>query len=74
MAASMIFNLIESLYFAVESVPFNLKPMSVGEWICDIIATIGFLFGFMLMFYDVWSYKPKEIITYYGDKITIEKH
>lgn len=63
-AIGMIFNLIESVMFAKNGNPFNLKPLSVGEWLCDIIAILIILFGLMLSSYDLWSYKPKKTITY----------
>lgn len=62
-ATGMVFNLVESIMFAQNGNPFNLKPLSIGEWICDIIATLIFLFGLMLMTYDIWKYKPKKTIT-----------
>jgi|GEM_PF-6719944 len=60
----MIFNVIESVFFAQNGNPFNLKPLSVGEWVCDIIATLIVVFGFMMATYDMWKYKPKKITTY----------
>jgi hypothetical protein len=63
-AAAMFFNLIESIVFAKNGSPFNLKPLSVGEWICDIISTLIFIFGVMMATYDLWNYKPKIIRSY----------
>lgn len=63
-AAGMIFNLISSILFAKNGAPFNLQPLSIGEWICDIISSMIILFGAMTMAYDIWNYKPKQITTY----------
>ena len=63
-AGAMVFNLVESLIFAKNGNAFNLEPMSTGEWICDIIAGLIFFFGVMMMYYDLWSYKPRKTITY----------
>lgn len=60
----MIFNVVESVLFAQNGNPFNLKPLSVGEWVCDIIATLIVVFGFMMATYDMWSYKPKKTTRY----------
>lgn len=63
-AGSMIFNLVESIVFAQKGKPFNLKPLSIGEWICDIISNLGLIFGAMMAIYDLWDYRPKKITTY----------
>lgn len=63
-AGSMIFNLAESLLFAKNGQPFNIKPLSIGEWICDMISTLIFVFGLMMATYDMWKYKPRKITTY----------
>ena len=60
----MIFNVVESVLFAQNGNPFNLKPLSVGEWVCDIITTLIVVFGFMMAIYDMWKCKPKKITTY----------
>lgn len=59
-AGAMGFNLIESIVFAQNGKPFNLKPLSIGEWICDIISTLGFIFGAMMAIYDLCDYRPKK--------------
>lgn len=61
---SMIFNLLTSMLFAKNGMPFNLKPLSVGEWVCDMVSMLIFFFGLMLMTYDIWEYKPKKMTTY----------
>lgn len=63
-ALGMIFNLVESIMFAKSGNPFNLKPLSIGEWVCDIISILVILFGVMLASYDTWTYKPKKTTTY----------
>lgn len=63
-AGALIFNLIESLLFAQNGNPFNLQPLSIGEWICDIISTLVLVVGVMMATYDMWKYKPKKITTY----------
>ena len=62
--AGLIFNLITSIMFAAEGVPFNKSPLTVGEWICDIISILVILFGTMKMIYDMWTYKPMKTTTY----------
>jgi len=77
-ALGMFFNVIESVIFAKNGSPFNLDPLSVGEWICDIISSLIVIFGLMMATYDMWNFKPKKIITYtrindITEKIVIEE-
>ena len=59
---SLIFNLISSLLvWHPEGVSFNRRPMTVAEWICDIIATIILLIGFVMMLYDVGRNQREQI-------------
>lgn len=60
MAIGLIFNLVTSSMFAQGGNPFNLTPVSIGEWICDIVSILILVFGNMMMCYDIWSYKPKK--------------
>ena len=66
MATSLIFNLISSLLvYRPEGVPFNKSPLTVAEWICDIVSMIVFAVGLLMMFYDInsdWKQKIKEAL------------
>lgn len=54
MATFMLFNLISSLYFGLDTeIGYNLNPASLGEWGCDIVASIGQYFALMLGGYDL---------------------
>lgn len=54
MAVFMIFNLISSLLFELNTeIVYNLGPMSICEGICDIISALGQYFALMLMVYDL---------------------
>jgi hypothetical protein len=54
---SLIFNLLESLYFGVGTeLGFNRKPQSSGELICDCISIIGTLVGI----YFIWLKLSKK--------------
>ena len=65
-ATSLIFNLVSSLLvYKPEGVPFNKSPLTVTEWICDIISMIVFAVGLLMMFYDInsdWKRKIKEAL------------
>lgn len=53
-AFGLIFNLVESLLvYRPEGVMFNLQPMSVAEWICDIISQIIIVTGFAMLMFDI---------------------
>lgn len=61
-ATSLIFNLISSLLvWHPEGQVFNKSPMTVTEWICDIISIVWFLHGFVLMFVDIHLEEKKRI-------------
>ncbi len=54
MAASLIFNLVSSLLvYRPEGTKFNMTPLTVTEWVCDIISIIIFVIGWLMMFYDI---------------------
>ena len=54
MAASLIFNLVSSLMvYKPDGVKFNMTPITVTEWVCDIISMIVFASGWLMMFYDI---------------------
>lgn len=54
MASSLIFNFVSSLLvWHSFDVKFNITPMSVAGWICDIIGSVWFLFGLAMMFFDL---------------------
>lgn len=61
MAVSLIFNLVSSLLvYKPVGVKFNMTPLTVTEWICDIISMIVFAIGWLMMFYDInRDYKEK---------------
>jgi hypothetical protein len=50
----IVFNLLESLYFGQGTdMGFNLKPQSVGEFICDDISIILIVIGSYLMAMEI---------------------
>lgn len=52
-ATSLIFNLVTSLLvWHPEGKMFNVHPMTVTEWICDIIGITWFFTGFLMALYD----------------------
>lgn len=53
-AGSLLFNLVSSLLVChPPGVKFNPSPMTVTEWICDIITAVVGLFGLVVIFYDI---------------------
>lgn len=61
-ATSLIFNLVSSLLvWHPEGKVFNLTPMTVTEWICDIVSTIWFFVGFLIMFFDINQNEKEKI-------------
>lgn len=51
--AALVFNLVTSLLvYRPDGKLFNLHPMTVAEWVCDIIAVIGYCTGFAMMLFD----------------------
>lgn len=53
-ATFLLFNLLESLYFGQGTAKgFNYEPVSVYEWICDIVSDIGMYFAIMMGTCDV---------------------
>jgi len=62
MAASLIFNLVSSLLvYRPKGVKFNMTPLTVTEWVCDIISIIVFAVGWLMMFYDINADQKKKI-------------
>lgn len=60
------------LVWRLDSKPFNLYPLTVIEWACDIIAIIGFFAGFAMLFFDInrdSKAKIKEAILEANDDI-----
>lgn len=52
-ATSLIFNLVSSLLvWHPEGMKFNKIPMTVTEWVCDIIGFVWFFTGILMAFYD----------------------
>lgn len=50
----IVFNLLESLYFGIGTERgFNLKPQSIGEFICDDITTIILIAAAYLMWLEI---------------------
>ena len=61
-ATSLIFNLVSSLLvWHPEGKVFNLTPMTVTEWICDIVSTTWFFVGFLIMFFDIHQNEKEKI-------------
>lgn len=61
-AGALIFNLVSSLLvWHPEGVTFNMKPMSIAEWICDIISTVWFFGGFVMMFFDIHRDEEEKV-------------
>ena len=61
-ATSLIFNLVSSLLvWHPEGKVFNLTPMTVTEWICDIVSTIWFFVGILMMFFDIHQNEKEKI-------------
>ena len=61
-ATSLIFNLVSSLLvWHPEGVKFNKTPMTVTEWVCDIIVIIWFFTGFLMMFFDIHQNEKEKI-------------
>ena len=62
MATALIFNLVSSLLvWHPEGQIFNVTPMTVTEWICDIVGIIWFFIGFLMMFYDTHQNEKEKI-------------
>lgn len=62
MATALIFNLVSSLLvWHPEGQILNATPMTVTEWICDIIGIIWFFIGFLMMFYDIHQNEKDKI-------------
>ena len=62
MATALIFNLVSSLLvWHPKGQIFNATPMTVTEWICDIIGIIWFFIGFLMMFYDTHQNEKEKI-------------
>ena len=61
-ATSLIFNLVSSLLvWHPDGKAFNLTPMTVTEWICDIVSTTWFFVGFLIMFFDIHQNEKEKI-------------
>ena len=61
-ATSLIFNLVSSLLvWHPEGVKFNKTPMTVTEWICDIVSIVWFFAGFLMMFFDIHQNEKEKI-------------
>lgn len=53
-ATSLLFNLVTSLLvYKPDGVKFNKSPLTVTEWVCEIISIIVFAVGWLMMFYDI---------------------
>ena len=62
MATALIFNLVSSiLVWHPEGQSFNAVPMTVTEWVCDIVSIIWFFIGFLTMFYDMHQNEKEKI-------------
>ena len=61
-ATSLIFNLVTSLLvWHPEGKLFNLMPMTITEWICDIICITWFFIGFLMALYDANKDSKKQM-------------
>lgn len=61
-ATSLIFNLVSSLLvWHPDGQKFNTTPLTVTEWICDIVSIVWFLFGMMMMFFDIHQNQKEKI-------------
>ena len=61
-ATSLIFNLVSSLLvWHPEGVKFNKTTMTVTEWVCDIVSTIWFFVGILMMFFDIHQNEREKI-------------
>lgn len=61
-ASSLVFNLVSSLLvWHPEGVLFNKNPMTVTEWICDIVSLVLFFVGFSMLLFDSYDYGKKRI-------------
>ena len=60
--SSFVFNLVTSLLvWHPEGVKFNRFPMTVTEWICDIVSLVLFFVGFSMLLFDSHDYEKKRI-------------
>lgn len=58
----LVFNLISSLLvYSPEGQMFNASPLTVIEWLCDIVAFIGILTGVMMMCFDIHENEKRKI-------------
>ena len=77
-ATSLIFNLVSSLLvWHPDGQKFNMTPLTVTEWICDIVSIVWFLFGMMMMFFDIHRNqkdKIKEAILEAKEKLEKDGH
>lgn len=61
-ATSLIFNLVSSLLvWHPEGQKFNTAPLTVTEWICDIISIVWFFIGMLMMFYDIHQNQKEKL-------------
>lgn len=61
-ATSLIFNLVSSLLvWHPEGQKFNAMPMTVTEWVCDIISIIWFFVGVLMLLFDADQNEKEKI-------------
>lgn len=61
-ATSLVFNLVSSLLvWHPDGHKFNTTPLTVSEWICDIVSIVWFLFGMMMMYFDIHQNQKEKI-------------
>ena len=52
-AGSLVFNLVSSLLvYKPEGVVINKTPLTITEWICDILSMTLFFVGMLMLLYD----------------------
>lgn len=62
-AGFLLFNLLESLYFAQgQPTLFNSSPISIGEWACDTISLVGVYWAGILGLYDVMAIERHIVV------------
>lgn len=61
----LLFNMAESLYFGQGTLKgYNNSPVSLAEWICDIISAIGAFTALVIAMYDTGTAKRGIVISF----------
>lgn len=60
--SSLTFNLVSSLLvWHPEGQIFNPSPIATIEWVCDIISSVTFFIGLVMMFLDIHDDEKQKI-------------